>query len=74
MKRDFDVIIVGSGVAGAMAAYRLAKANARVLLLEAGNPNPSRAQMVGSFATATLPKPPHSPFVQIESDANTQPG
>src|SRR5262245_37364493 len=70
MKRDFDVIIIGSGVAGAMTAYRLAKANARVLLLEAGSRNPSRAQMVGSYATASLPKPLHSPYVQVSSDTN----
>jgi glucose dehydrogenase len=69
MKRDFDVVIIGAGVAGAMAAYRLAQAGARVLMLEAGNRNPSRAQMVGAYATATSPKPLHSPYVQIESDS-----
>ena len=35
-KNDFDVVIVGAGVAGAMVAYRLAKAGARVVMLEAG--------------------------------------
>jgi glucose dehydrogenase len=68
MKHDFDVVIIGAGVAGAMAAYRLAQAGARVLMLEAGNHNPSRAQMVGLYATTTSPKLPHSPYVQIESD------
>jgi choline dehydrogenase-like flavoprotein len=33
---DFDVIIVGSGIAGALAAYRLARSKVRVLILEAG--------------------------------------
>ena len=33
---DFDVIIVGSGIAGALAAYRLARAKVKVLILEAG--------------------------------------
>ena len=33
---DFDVVIVGSGIAGALTAYRLAQVNYRVLLLEAG--------------------------------------
>jgi len=32
----YDVIIIGSGVAGALLAYRLAKAKVRVLILEAG--------------------------------------
>jgi choline dehydrogenase-like flavoprotein len=32
----YDVIIIGSGVAGALVAYRLAQAKARVLILEAG--------------------------------------
>ena len=62
MERGFDVIVIGAGVAGAIAAYRLAQAGARVLILEAGNRNPSRAQMVGSYATAPV-KTPHSPYV-----------
>ncbi len=33
---DFDVVIVGTGVAGALAAYRLARSKARVLMLDAG--------------------------------------
>jgi len=68
MKRDFDVIVVGAGVAGAMVAYKLALAGAHVLILEAGNRNPSRAQMVGAYATAPA-KTLHSPYVQAESDA-----
>jgi len=67
MARDFDVVVIGAGMAGAMTAYRLAQAGARVLILEAGNRNPSRAQMVGSFATASA-KTLHSPYVQAESD------
>ena len=35
-KQQYDVIIVGSGAAGGMAAFQLATAGARVLLLEAG--------------------------------------
>jgi glucose dehydrogenase len=65
--RDFDVIVVGAGVAGGMVAYRLAQAGARVLILEAGNRNARRAQMVGAYATATV-KTPHSPYVQVEND------
>lgn len=38
-RRDvWDVVIVGSGAGGGMAAYELTKAGARVLLLEAGGP------------------------------------
>lgn len=66
--RDFDVVVIGAGVAGAMVAYRLAKAGARVLILEAGSRNPSRAQMAGAYAIAAA-KTPHSPYIQAETDA-----
>jgi choline dehydrogenase-like flavoprotein len=66
--RDFDVVIVGAGMAGAMVAHRLARAGARVLMLEAGNRNPPRAQMVGAYAIASA-KTLHSPYVQLESDS-----
>jgi choline dehydrogenase-like flavoprotein len=66
-KRDFDVVVIGAGIAGGMVAYRLAQAGARVLILEAGSRNPSRAQMVGSYATASA-KTLHSPYVQVETD------
>ena len=65
--RDFDVVVIGAGVAGAMVTYRLAQAGARVLILEAGSRNPSRAQMVGAYAVAAA-KTPHSPYVQTETD------
>jgi len=43
-----DVVIIGSGVAGAMTAYRLAKAGIKVVILEAG-PRIDRAEIVQNF-------------------------
>ena len=34
---DFDAIVVGSGCAGSIAAYELAKAGKAVLVVERGN-------------------------------------
>ncbi|MEP6934687.1 MAG: GMC family oxidoreductase [Nitrospirota bacterium] len=67
MVRDFDVVVIGAGVAGAMVGYRLAQAGAGVLILEAGSRNPSRAQMVGAYGTAPI-KSLHSPFENAETD------
>src|SRR5882762_4265428 len=52
----YDAVIVGSGAAGGMAAYALAKAGAKVLLLEAGrNYEPAtETPMFQSFADAPL--------------------
>ena len=61
---DFDVIIVGSGIAGALAAYRLARSKVRVLILEAGGvPSESlgRYALVSSFI-GSPPKATDSPF------------
>jgi choline dehydrogenase-like flavoprotein len=51
-----------------MVAYRVAQTGARVLILEAGSRNPSRAQMVGLYATDAS-KSLHSPYVNVEADA-----
>jgi len=61
---EFDVVIIGSGVAGALAAYRLAQNRARVLVLEAGGVAPDslgRHAMVNSYVTSPS-KSPDSPF------------
>src|SRR5437016_11404940 len=57
---DFDVVIVGSGVAGALAAYRLAQSNMRVLILEAGGVAPDslgRYALVRSFIGSPTRRP-----------------
>jgi glucose dehydrogenase len=61
---EFDVVIIGSGIAGALAAYRLAAAKKKVLILEAGGVAPEslgRWAMVRNFI-ASSSKAPDSPF------------
>jgi choline dehydrogenase-like flavoprotein len=47
---EADAIVVGSGIAGAFAAWKLAQSGVRVLVLEAG-PRIDRAQIVAGFAS-----------------------
>ena len=58
--RTADIVIVGSGVAGALAAARLTTSGVRVLILEAG-PRVQRDQAVDQFARALI-KTPESPY------------
>jgi glucose dehydrogenase len=61
---EFDVVIIGSGISGALLAYRLAQSNVRVLILEAGGvPEDSlgRWAMVHNYVTSPS-KAPDSPF------------
>lgn len=55
-----QVVIVGSGVAGALTAYRLAQAGVDVLVLEAG-PTVDRAEALQRYRTAVA-KTPESPY------------
>ncbi|MFO1314012.1 MAG: GMC family oxidoreductase [Burkholderiales bacterium] len=55
-----DVVIVGSGVAGAMTGYSLARAGLKVLILEAG-PRVDRAKAVVQFRNSPT-KGPNSPY------------
>jgi len=65
---DADVVIIGSGVLGGLAAYELAKAGKSVLILEAG-PRIERWKIVEEWRNSTnksskgspYPNPPHAP-------------
>ena len=48
-KKDFDVIIVGAGPAGIAAAYKLAKAGVKVIVIERGNFPGAKNVMGGIF-------------------------
>src|SRR5262249_38129471 len=66
----YDVVIIGSGIAGALLAYRLAKVNVRVLVLEAGGipaEFAGRSTLIRNFA-ASGSKGQDSPY---SSEANT---
>ncbi len=67
-----DVVIVGSGIAGAMTGYSLARAGIKVLILEAG-PRVDRAQAVVRFRNsptkgANSPYPAHPMVPQPDLD------
>src|SRR5690606_10884596 len=57
-----DIAIVGSGIAGSLLAYRLAKTGARILIIEAGAPV-DRARAVQTFwrAPAKVPESAYPP-------------
>ena len=80
---DIDVAIVGSGVAGAIMAARLAAGGLRVVVLEAGSEGKDRTDLVGQFAKAAS-KGTRSPYDDVadhlspvfspESDADYEQG
>jgi choline dehydrogenase-like flavoprotein len=68
---DFDVAIVGSGFAGAVIAYELAKKNKKVVILEAGAGIPSDInKYMQRFYTsrAKVPESPYTPALFAEND------
>lgn len=52
MEKQYDAIIIGAGVAGALIANELAKKNKTVLVLEAGETGPPRIELVGKYLNA----------------------
>src|SRR6516165_5781608 len=75
---EFDVVIIGSGIAGALVAHRLALAKLRVVMLEAGSVPPDslgRWAMVHNYISSS-PKAPDAPFCGddiLPLDAKNQP-
>lgn len=67
-EEQYDVIVIGSGVCGAIAAWRLRQAGCdRVLMLEAGEEGPDRMELVGAFGRAWR-KSPGSPYRGRDGD------
>jgi choline dehydrogenase-like flavoprotein len=71
---DFDVVIIGSGVAGALAAFRLAPRGIKVLILEAGDEPPQdharfdlRQRFVQSWSKGQTS--PYVPYVAPQPNA-----
>ena len=60
LQRSADVIIVGAGIAGSLAAARLAASGLKVLVLEAG-PRVDRGKAFEAFTNAPI-KVPESPY------------
>ena len=70
---DADVVIIGSGVAGSLIAWRLAEAKLKVLILEAG-PRIDRVEAFKSYlaardknASAPYPPAPYAPAPQYNA-------
>ena len=66
-----DVVIVGSGVAGAITAYTLARNGVSVLILEAG-PRVDRSKAVAQFRSSST-KGPDSPYPRHPKVAQPDP-
>jgi choline dehydrogenase-like flavoprotein len=72
-KTPYDVIVVGSGAAGGMAAFQLATAGAKVLLLEAGrliDPSREYRTMEWPFASPRRGRVPPDEFVLGAAEYN----
>lgn len=73
-EKNYDLVIVGSGIAGALVAYQLGKQGKQVLILEAGKPVPvDRSGYMETFfkANAKTPESPYPPTTQNPAAATT---
>ncbi len=67
----YDAVIVGTGVAGALVAYKLSEAGCKVLLLDAGSNPKEREDYVKAFAEAPQKERSISrPYVKSGDDAD----
>ena len=62
-----DVVVVGSGVCGALIGAKLGAAGLRVTIVEAGESGQSRTELVGNYVTASV-KSMGSPYKGTEAD------
>ena len=75
LEQSYDVVIVGSGIAGVLVALKLGQQKKKVLVLEAGEPVPTNIneQMARFYrATAKVPESAYKPeLFQNPSDPNS---
>ena len=71
MADEYDVVVIGAGVSGALIAWKLAEAKCHVLLLDAGEKRlekSDRAAFVKLYAEATnRSKTPSQPYVDADN-------
>ncbi len=60
---DCDVAIVGSGISGALIAWKLARAGVKVIILEAG-PSVNRVHGLDHAFATTIDSTPDAPYPQ----------
>jgi len=75
-RQPYDVIVIGSGVCGALTAWTLATRGRRVLILEAGMSTSDRSTLIGNYAAsatqsigATYSDPENDQFAPTEDTA-----